>query len=48
MRAGHVSKALICAEEMIGFCSSWQLSMRAEHASIALICAVEITVLQEL
>ena len=48
MRAEHVSKALIWAEEVIGFCSSWQLSMRAEHASTALICAVEMTVFFQL
>ena len=41
MRAEHASTALICAVEMIVFCTSWQHLMRAARASTALIRAVE-------
>ena len=48
MRAEHASTALICAVEMIVFCTSWQHVMRALHASTGLICAVEMIVLLQL
>ena len=48
MRAGHASGALICAVEMIVFCSSRQLLMQAEHASGALMCAVGMIVFLQL